>query len=397
MFRKLILATLVVCTASSIRAQVTDSMRLTGMEVKVFESKVLGEKRKIRIQLPAGMNAWDKYPVLYVLDGEAQTGMVAGQVQYLTESYKIIPSLIIVGIDNTDRTRDLTPTHSIIGQDGKPDTSANAFGRTSGGGEKFLQFIQDELKPYIERNYHPAPYSILTGHSLGALLAVHCLIHHPAYYNAYIAISPSLQWDDKALLKQAIKKISDNSQQHRMLFFTDANEDSAFHQNQLELKALLDQKKSNGLVYSYAFYPGETHTSEPVKAFYDGIRFVYPNWHLPYNSSSFKKTMNYKVIKDHYEELSKKYNYTTTPLHDEFILIARFLRNDPGRIGDAVSLLQWGTLTYPQSVAIWETLGDTYMKQKDVKNARTAYQKGLEIELLKTSLQQKIKNLEGMN
>ena len=115
------------------KSQVLDSTKMPGTEVKTFYSKILGEKRKIFIQTPSRMSKYDTYPVLYVLDGEAQTTLVNGQVQYLSESYKIIPNLIVVGIANTDRIRDLTPTHSIIGPDGKPDTSSNAFGKNSGG------------------------------------------------------------------------------------------------------------------------------------------------------------------------------------------------------------------------------------------------------------------------
>jgi predicted alpha/beta superfamily hydrolase len=384
-----------VAGTATMKAQIVDSMRLPGIEVKVFESKILGEKRKIRVQTPAVMNTWDAYPVLYVLDGEAQTTMIAGQVQYLSESYKIIPNLIIVGIDNTDRIRDLTPTHSITGPDGKPDTSANAFGRTSGSGERFLQFINEELKPYIQQRYHPAPYSILAGHSLGGLMAVYCLLHHPGYFNAYIAISPSLQWDNKVILKQAASQINSQNLRNRILFFSDANEDSAFHQNQLELATLLEQKNKPGLKFTHAFYPGESHASEPVKAFYDGIRFVYPGWHLPYNNSAFRKTISYKMIRDHYDELSKKYDYAAVPLHDELIQIGRFLRNDPNRIKDAIELLKWNTDLYPSSAIGWETLGDTYQKQNDLKNAILAFQKAAVIDPSKPSLQQKIAQLSG--
>jgi predicted alpha/beta superfamily hydrolase len=377
----------------SLHAQVIDSIRTPGIEIKTFNSKILGEKRKIRIQTPAGMNAWDAYPVLYVLDGEAQTTMTAGQVQYLSESYKIIPNLIVVGIDNTDRTRDLTPTHSIIGPDGKPDSSANAFGRNSGGGEKFLQFIKEELMPYVQHQYHPAPYAILSGHSLGGLMTVYCLINHPDYFNAYIAISPSLQWDNNAILKQATQKLTSGKDLKRILFFTDANEDSLFHQNQVELEVLLKQKNMAWLHFTRAFYPGETHTSEPVKAFYDGIRFVYPNWHLPYNNSAFKKTMSSRIIKDHFAELSTKYNYKIVPLHDELMMIARFLRNDPNRIEDAVELLQWNAENYPMSAVNWETLGDTYMKLKDEKKALVMYQNALALSPGSTTLTQKLNSL----
>src|ERR1044072_7518629 len=98
---------------------------------------------------PANMRPGETYTVLYLLDGAEHIEMVAGQIIYLSESYKIIPQMIIVGIANTDRVRDLTPTHSTIGPNGRPDSSANAMGRNSGGGKRFLSFMKDELMPYI--------------------------------------------------------------------------------------------------------------------------------------------------------------------------------------------------------------------------------------------------------
>jgi predicted alpha/beta superfamily hydrolase len=379
---------------STAHGQVLDSSRMPGIEVKTLHSKLLQEDRKIYIQTPARMNPFDAYPVLYLLDGEAHTTMVGGQVQYLSEAYKIIPNLIVVGIENTDRTRDLTPTRSIVGPDGKPDTSATAFGRTSGGGEKFLQFIKEELMPYIEGHYPTVPYKILSGHSLGGLMAVYCLVHHPDYFNAYIAISPSLQWDKGVMLSQAADMLNDKKIVNKILFFSDANEDSVFHQNQLRLDSILEQKNIAGLKYKRLFYPEETHISEPVKAFYDGIRLVYPNWHLPYNSSSFRKTMSSHVIKDHFAALSKAYGYTVVPLHDEVNQISRFLRNDPHRINDAIDLLQMNARNYPHSVIVHELLGDTYVKTGDNQKARISYQKALDIEPGNERLLQKLKAIQ---
>ncbi|RZK00719.1 MAG: alpha/beta hydrolase, partial [Flavobacterium sp.] len=307
---------LILCVSLQINAQVVDSSNHQGWERKTIFSKLLNENRKINIQLPTGLNPYDKYPVLYVLDGEALTSMVVGQVNYLSESYKIIPKLIIVTIENTDRTRDLTPTHSIIGPDGKPDTSINAFGKRSGGGEHFLQFIKEELMPYIEKQYPAERFKILAGHSLGGLMAIHCLINHPDYFNAYIAISPSLQWDSNATINDALAKATKWTDTNKILFFSDANEDALFHQNQVNLDTIFSSHYNKGLQYKRLFYPEETHVSEPIKAFYDGMRFVYPNWHLPYNSSAFRKTMRSKMIIDHYTSLSKIDGYKVSPLHD---------------------------------------------------------------------------------
>ena len=377
----------------TIHAQLIDSTRMKGQELKTFHSKVLGEDRRIFVQTPSNMKPYDAYPVLYVLDGEAFSIMAGGQVQYLSEAYKIIPSMIVVGIANTDRVRDLTPTHSIIGPDGKPDTSVNAFGKTSGGGEKFLQFIKEELMPYIESNYPTAPYKILSGHSLGGLMAVYCMVNHPEYFNAYIGISPSVQWDKNSMLQQVADKMNTKNASNRMLFFTDANEDAAFHQNQLSLDSLLKVKNIPGLKYKRMFYPEETHISEPVKAFYDGIRFIYPNWHLPYNSSAFKRTMSSKIIIDHYNELSKSYGYKVIPPHDEIIQISRFLRNDPNRIKDAIELMQMNASNFPASALVHETLGDTYLKAGDTKNASLSFQKALQSDPSNKNVQQKLKSI----
>jgi predicted alpha/beta superfamily hydrolase len=372
------------------KAQVIDSSIMKGAAIKTFHSKILNEDRRLYIQTPANMKPYEAYPVLYVLDGEALTNMIGGQVQYLSEAYKIIPSMIVVGITNTDRTRDLTPTHFNNGPDGKPDTSANAFGKSSGGGEKFLQFIRTELMPYIETNYPTAPYKILAGHSLGGLMAVYCLLAHPDYFNAYIAISPSLQWDNNIIVGQA-EELNPRSTLNKFLFFSDANEDSLFHQNQLKLDSILKQKNTRDLIYKREFYPGETHISEPVKAFYDGIRLIYPDWYLPYNSSAFKKSMTAKIIKDHYADLRKKYDYNVVPPHDEMIQVSRFLRNDPKRIEDAIELLAMTAANFPSSVVVMETLGDTYLKAGDTKNAVASFQKALQLAPANRTIEQKLK------
>jgi predicted alpha/beta superfamily hydrolase len=393
-FRVIVLLMLTSFMYRNIHAQVLDSSRKTGSEVKTFYSTILGEKRKITIQTPSRMNLLDQYPVLYVLDGEAQAEMVAAQVKYLSESYKIIPELIVVGIENTNRTRDLTPTHSIIGPDGKPDTSARAFGKESGGGEKFLDFLKKELIPYVEASYPVAPYRILSGHSLGGLMAVYCLLNHPDYFNAYIAISPSLQWDDQVMLKQW-KASKGKDLSGRLLYFSDANEDEAFHLNQLSLDTILQHNASSGLKFKRMFYPEEIHISEPVKAFYDGIRFVYPNWHLPYNSSAFRKTMSSRIIIDHYRELSKAYGYNVIPLLDEMNQVARFLRNDPGRIKDAIELLEMNASLHPASAETLEILGDTLVKTGDTRKALINYKKALSLAPGDAELKKKIADLSN--
>ena len=375
-------------------AQITDSSKMDAADIKVFHSKILGENRTIFIQAPRGMKATDQYPVLYLLDGESFMTMAGGQIQYLSESYKIIPSMIIVGIKNTDRFRDLTPTNSLIGGDGKRDSSSNSPLKTSGGGDTFLAFLKDELFPYIESNYPTAPYRILFGHSLGGLIAIHALVNQPELFNAYIAASPSLQWDKEVMLKMAAEKLDGKKSLNKILFFSDASEGAAFHQNQLAFYSVLKQKNIPGIKSRYAYYPDETHISEPIKAFYDGIRYIFPNWHLPYNSSAFRKTMTSEMIIKHYAALSANYHYNVMPPQDEINQISRFLANDPNRVKDALELLQMNARNYPKSASIYGFMGDTYVKAKDTKNAVTSYQKALILDPGNESFRQKLKSIQ---
>src|SRR5262249_31308498 len=126
-------------------------------------SKTLGETRRLLIYLPASYGDTyfypRRYPVLYLLDGDGHFNSVSSIVQMLGENRGPMdfPELIIVAIPNTDRIRDLTPTH--VTHDLNPESDSASLSRT-GGGEKFLTFIGNELIPHIDSLYRTAPYKI---------------------------------------------------------------------------------------------------------------------------------------------------------------------------------------------------------------------------------------------
>src|SRR5882762_3087948 len=164
-----------------------------------LHSAVLNEDRTIWVRTPRGYEqGTTAYSVLYLMDGPGHINEIGSTIDFLVDNNRM-PPLIVVGIANTDRVRDLTPTHADIKN---PDGTVTAF-PTSGGADRFLDFIQTELIPEIEKRYRTAPYRIFAGHSFGGLLAIHALITRPDLFNAYIAVSPSLQWDDGHTLRRA--------------------------------------------------------------------------------------------------------------------------------------------------------------------------------------------------
>ncbi|MEO8174733.1 MAG: hypothetical protein ABI581_16675, partial [Sediminibacterium sp.] len=242
-------------------------------------------------------------------------------------------------------------------------------------------------------NYQASAYSILSGHSLGALMAVSCLINHPDYFNAYIAISPSLQWDNEIVLKQASDLADTKKWSGKRLFFSNGNEDG-MKERQVRLQSILLQKKQDGLLFSYVDYPGEAHAAVPIKAFYDGIRLIYPEWYMPLSNAAFKQNLSSEIVKNHYRKLSTAYGYTVIPPVDEINAIARFLRNDPKKVADALDLLNLNISNYPASVSVYETTGDTYARTGDMKNALVFYNKALALDPSNASVQSKIKKIQ---
>src|SRR5579863_361453 len=90
------------------------SNNITIGKIDSLYSKTLSEERKIWVYVPeAASDTSKRFPVLYLLDGDSHFASVVGIIKHLANSSSG-PDMIIVGIPNTDRTRDLTPTKSVL-------------------------------------------------------------------------------------------------------------------------------------------------------------------------------------------------------------------------------------------------------------------------------------------
>ena len=134
-----------------------------------------------------------------------------------TNGKTVSPEMIIVGIPNTDKSLDLTPTHvdEMFGN--------TIFPRTSGGGVNFLDFLEKELIPHIEKTYPASGYRTFVGHSFGGLAVINALVERPYLFNNYVSIDPSLWWDDRKLLSKAEKVFTENNYEGKALFVGVAN------------------------------------------------------------------------------------------------------------------------------------------------------------------------------
>jgi len=185
-------------------AQTKNVKPLTIGEIRTIKSKILNEDRILNIYLPQNFDKTKSYPIIYLLDGSMNEDFihVTGLIQFFNQMYSM-PETIVVGIANIDRKKDFT-FHTDL-KDLQKDYP------TTGHSDKFISFLEKELKPYIESQFKTTD-KYLFGQSLGGLLATEILLKKPEMFNNYFIISPSLWWDDQSLLKQApqlLAKISD--------------------------------------------------------------------------------------------------------------------------------------------------------------------------------------------
>jgi predicted alpha/beta superfamily hydrolase len=169
----------------------------------LLNSKILDQQRSIWVHVPASYNSTNQaYPVIYLLDGDGHFKYVSQLVDYLSDyDRNRIPEMIVVGIVNIDRGKDLNLAHPVL--NGKEDS--NIVSTTKGGG-KFLEYIQQELIPYIDSSYRVQPYRILMGHSLAGQFALYAKNTFPELFQATILISPAIHDDNVKLLKQYAPK-----------------------------------------------------------------------------------------------------------------------------------------------------------------------------------------------
>lgn len=243
-------------------------------DVHVIHSRVLNQDRQVYIHVPkldsADMNK--ALPVLYLLDGENHFHILSAYIEYLRH-WKIIPPMIIVGIVSADRVKDLTPVNSLINFDGKVDSNY----KTSGGNEQFLNFLQQELMLFMEANYKVSPFKIFAGHSFGGLTAINCMLKRPNMFDAYIAISPSLWFGNKYVLRLAEQKLPKLLIGNKKLFYSVGNEGGTFRDDVLTFDKLFEHNNLKTVERRYKYYPDEDHMTEPIPAYYDALRFIYKN------------------------------------------------------------------------------------------------------------------------
>jgi len=363
-------------------------------------SGILDESRKIWVHIPeSAVNSSSnnsKYPVLYLLDGPGHFYSVTGMIRQLsTNGNTVVPEMIIVAIPNTNRSRDLTPSHVDL-----DFFSGDSIQYASGGGNKFLDFMEDELIPHIENTYPASSYRTFVGHSFGGLSVINALISKPHLFSNYVAIDPSLWWDNQAFLKVTDSIISANNFDGKALYVgvantmdegkiieevrNDTTRSTAHIRSILEFVNSLDAKNDNGLLFGWKYYNDDDHGSVPLITEYDALRFLFPWYTIKGINRFFDPDGNTSAaglidsLNSHYKNVSGRFGYPVLP-PEQFInsLGYGFMNNSmPGK---AAALFDLNIQNYPKSSNVYDSRGDCFLAQKDSTKALEYFTKALEV------------------
>ena len=337
-----------------------------------LHSNTLNEDRVVWIRTPQNYEKTQgPFPVLYLADGPTYINLVASTMDILVLGDRM-PPLVIVGIANTDRTRDMTPSHA---DEKNPDGTVHAD-PTSGGADHFVDFIQNELMPEIKRRYRVAPYKILVGHSFGGLLAVHILITRPDMFQAYIAASPSLWWDNQSTLHRAQDFFATHAELNKTFFFDLGNEGPQMRSPFDALQKTLADKTPKDFHWKSAVYPDEDHGTSVLRGYYDGLREIFFDWHVPTDQDG-KIIGGLQGLEAHYRELSARYGYEIPAERAMNNLGYQLLADKKG--AEAIVVFKRNVELYPASANVYDSLGDGYEADNKLNLATENVQKAVEV------------------
>lgn len=361
--------------------------RITIGTVDTVYSNILKETRVIYVHVPQGdKNA--RYPVLYILDAENHfESAVAMDVQLSG----VLPDMVIIGITNTNRERDLTPTHV------KPDRLINAGDAAqSGGGENFLAFMQKELIPYVDAHYPTTSYRTFSGHSLGGLMVLDAFFNHSDLFNSYIAIDPSVWWDQERWIKKYEGELAQRDFNNKRLFVAMANDmppgmdtisifkDTAMvapiTHALIPFVRTLRATNPKGLFWDSKFYPNEWHGVVEFNAEYDALRSLFNFYRVDIGKLRQNPNLNAdSLLTAHYQEMSHILGYRVLPTESNVNDLGYFYMGI-NRMDRAYELLRRNTLNYPKSSNAWDSLGDVYVAMGNRQKAIEAFQRSLSLQ-----------------
>jgi len=262
---------------------------ITGENI-TLNSSVFESEKNIFISLPESYEYGQQFPVLYVLDGQGLFILTHAISQTLAATHNI-EEFIVVGINHQNRYLELRAP----------------------GAKKLQQFIDTELKPFMQSNYLISDYSLLAGHSLGGSMVLDQWLTKPTAFNAYIAVSPVLNREGTPQIKTIARFLNQNPTLQTNLFLAKGNEQGNYKSTIKALTDLLKSHSSKHLNWSFQEFEKYSHGAVVVPAITEGLVDLFQDRIMPaladlssFNSIEHIETLGgFEPVEKYYQKYAK--------------------------------------------------------------------------------------------
>ncbi|WMI64780.1 alpha/beta hydrolase-fold protein [Aestuariibaculum sp. YM273] len=356
------------------KIEMTNDNQLLGLGTQhIIKSDILNEERPIIISLPVGYdNSKANYPVIYVLDGLQNIKHTVGTVELLTES-GLIPPIIVVGIESLDRTRDLTPSkagQNIHGGVGNTGLSQ------SGGAPKFLEFLSEELVPYVDSNYRTHPYRILEGHSLGGLFSVYALMENNDLFDAFIVEAPALWWNEEEMTEKAKIFFKPDLSLNKTVYFGIGGGDGwGMRQELIRYINVIKRNNPKNFKWLHEEDGDEGHMASRLLLNYNGLRFLFSDLGI---NEDLIGNFSAKAFLTAEEQLKDKYGPMARRPAEEYFNLVSVLVDQENNLG-AITVLKSASEAYPRYIGLLTYLAKLYERTDQKNEAIDTYLLGVEV------------------
>ena len=360
-------------------------------------SKTLNQNRDFWVRLPDNFQPDndEKYAVIYLMDGFS----LESSLEAVYDNYwgHYLPHMILVGISNrSNRTRDLTTSQIKMRR-------GIAMDNETGGAETFTKFMEKELIPYIDSKYPTSGYRTLIGHSYAGLFTINIFINHKHLFQNYIAIDPSLDWDDQKLLKEAKEKLSTESYEGKSLYVSlaadqlhmwneeitmqnimdDSSEFTLFAGSIIEFSNYTKSQKQNGLNFLWKVYNEDLHGTVPLPSIRDGLIFLF-EWYQfkspqKYNNPETPLEELIALLKEQEQIYTEHFGVPTAPMIDEMLNGYGYMNLQMGQPKKAFMFFEMNIKYNPTNANAYDSMAEYYESQNDKKNALKYLNKAYEI------------------
>ena len=350
--RKIFLSVLTLITIVTANfAQVKGSPISIGTNYTI-NSKILDKDREIQIYLPDSYDtSTEKYPVLYILDGQwfFSNGV---SIQKSLRTPGAIPEMIVVGITNIRSLR------------------RGLFS----DGEKFTSFLKEEVIQFVDANFRTTKERVIFGWEAAAYYISEMILKEKNLFSGAIIT------DGGYASEEMVKGF--NSDKEIYLYMANSRKDIYYISSSDGFNESLKKVNPKNLRWKYELFNDEVHETMPHLAMYKGLRYYYHNYDaLVFESiQSYVKAGGLPYLKSYIKGREKRFgsdNSVNESTQNSLIWLG-LNRNNFKYFSLFMDQFKEVLKTNRYANAYWQNkFGQFYLKHKDYKNAIKFFEIGI--------------------